>query len=230
MKKINLFTEEDIMLRDRIDSDCLQAHLIPPIKTSVNLLVESSDGTPVLDLTMPSKSFVRNFYNLMAAQAMAIGGAGSFEAGSLALKGMTGTTWSQSGPHYLSAVSVSVGSSGDAYQGIVVGSGTTAESIESYTLATLIAHGTSAGQLSYAAQSATTWSYNATSKKISAIYQRVFQNTSGGDVTINEIGLVYNLSTGNSVLLNRDKLASPVVISTGQKLTVTYTMDITYPA
>jgi len=110
---------------------------------------------------------------------------------------------------------------GDITQGLVVGSGDTAVDIEDYSLETIIANGTSAGQLQYSA--VTFGAPTETSTVAKFIVTRTFTNGSGGDVTIKEIGLI---GRGNyDSLLIRDVLTSPETIAHTEKITFNYTLQ-----
>ena len=71
--------------------------------------------------------------------------------------------------------------------GVVLGTGTTAVAYNNYALASPIEHGTGAGQLLY-------WGGLIQDTVVSAPYAwfdmlRIFENQSGGDITIKELGL-----------------------------------------
>jgi len=105
--------------------------------------------------------------------------------------------------------------------GIQVGTGTTATTIGDYVIETLIAHGTSSGQLQY---SATTLAQpSSTSNTTSYIVTRVFSNASAGSITVNEITLVANLSS-NRYMWARD-VVTPIIVGVGEQLTIDYTMQ-----
>lgn len=100
--------------------------------------------------------------------------------------------------------------------------------VNDYRLVNRIGHGTSSGQLQYAPESfgipvldlATSSSYFVTS--------RLFTNNSGGNVTINEIGLYlkgvgYNLY---SYMIIRD-IVDPINLAIGESVTVNHTMRMT---
>jgi hypothetical protein len=113
------------------------------------------------------------------------------------------------------------GAAADDTLGIAVGSGTTAVTIDDYQLATQIAHGLSAGQLSYGA---TTFNAPVTSGQ-SRYFEvvRTFTNNSGGTVTVREIGLISRNEAGTySFLSLRDVLASAIEVADTKVLTVTY--------
>jgi len=116
------------------------------------------------------------------------------------------------------------GPAGNANYGPVVGTGTGAFSWDNYALTTLIAHGTGAGQLSYGA---TTFNAPATSGN-DRYYEviRTFQNNSGGDITVNEIGL-YATNGTYYWCFARDVLGTGVTVPNGQTLTVTYKIKVT---
>lgn len=83
--------------------------------------------------------------------------------------------------------------------------------------------------LSYSAQEATMGIYNAETKKMSVSLRRIINNNSPETATIKELGLITRLSSA-PVLLSRDVLAAPLEVPPAYKLTVTYTMEMTFPA
>jgi hypothetical protein len=115
-----------------------------------------------------------------------------------------------------------IAATGVSNRGLQVGSGTTAESIDDYVLATQIAHGTSAGQLQYGTATFGAPSTDSTSTTIR--FTRVFTNGSGNTVTVKEIGLVgrhlFPIPEA-SYLLIRD-LTGDIDVLDGQQLTVNY--------
>jgi len=108
----------------------------------------------------------------------------------------------------------------DSY-GILVGTGTTSVSMNDYALASKIPHGTGSGQLSYGDTS----SYNDLSDtRWSVGLQRSFDNNSGADITINEIGMVMKVNDGTNdyyVLIARDVI-SATTVPNGGRVTVKY--------
>jgi len=100
---------------------------------------------------------------------------------------------------------------GNAY-GIVVGTGANAVTVSDYTLQTLIAHGTGSGQLYY---SANYWSAPTLSGSTYTTegYRQII-NLSGGDVTVNEVG-IYGLNGGWYFLLARDTTGGITVPAEG---------------
>jgi hypothetical protein len=193
-----------------------------------------------------SHSWNRNTYNELAACLMYISGNGaSFAAGEISVKDTGGThrtgtasiclgqnsnvEVASSNPSIMAAIGVDT-------SGIVVGSGSDAESFEGHALSTKIAHGTGVGQISYGASEAPVKSYVAGTKTYSVAHARYYNNNSGGNITINEIAIYLRMVTGaayNSVyviMTTRDLLAASVVIPDTGQLKVTYTFSLVYPA
>jgi len=108
----------------------------------------------------------------------------------------------------------------DSY-GLVVGSGTTSVSLDDYNLASKIPHGTGSGQLSYGDTSKYDYSEGT---MVDHGVQRSFDNNSGADITVNEIGLIATINIGGqniNVLIMRDVI-SATTIPNGGRLTVKY--------
>lgn len=110
-------------------------------------------------------------------------------------------------------------------RGIQVGTGTAAEDRDDNKLATKIAHGTSSGQLQYGACTITTAPSAITGGYRSPI-TRTFSNGSGGNITIEEIGLVLisNTASGNKNFLVIRDLTTHTV-NNGAGVTVEYFLD-----
>jgi len=112
--------------------------------------------------------------------------------------------------------------------GLVVGTGTAAPTNADYALATIIGHGTGAGQLDYGAHSRTTTGI--VGANVDYIISRTYYNGSGASITVNEIG-VYCCSqdSGNNTCcfcIVRDVITAITVANT-QTLTVQYTLRTT---
>jgi hypothetical protein len=110
--------------------------------------------------------------------------------------------------------------------GLVIGSNATAVTINDYTLNTQIAHGITAGTLQYSAMAIGAPTSDATSNYF--VMTRVFTNGSGGNVSINEIGIyVYDDSSTYCFCFSRDILTSTITLTNGQNLTLNYTIKVT---
>jgi len=106
--------------------------------------------------------------------------------------------------------------------GIVVGTGTNAVVLTDTKLQTQIAHGVGAGQLSYGA---TSFSSPVTvgSDRYFEI-SRVFTNSSGSAITINEIGIYHSHST---FIFCGDRTINSTVVNNGAAITITYRIKVT---
>jgi hypothetical protein len=113
--------------------------------------------------------------------------------------------------------------------GIRVGSGTTTPTNADVDLATLIAHGTGAGQLDYGTHSRT--AAQVVGANVDLVISRAFYNGSGATVTIKEIGTVATYKDNDSfqryALIMRDVLSASVDVENAKTATVQYTMRTT---
>lgn len=121
----------------------------------------------------------------------------------------------------------------DDAKGILVGSGTDAETFEDYVLQTKIANGSGAGQLAYVESELHSVSYEAGTKTLKNSLVRYFNNNSGAAIGVNEVGIVYYgylANTPGNALVSRDKLGTTVSVPDTGQLKVTYTIQLVYPA
>lgn len=123
------------------------------------------------------------------------------------------------------ALSAWQGGAGDTTRGNVVGTGTTVPGNTDYELATPIAHGTGAGQLSYQGQ--TTLDAAVVGANVDLTMQRAMINNSGASITVNEIGIHFQDANPYTYLAVRDKLAAGVAVPAGSTITVQYTWRTT---
>ena len=123
---------------------------------------------------------------------------------------------------------------GTANQGIVVGTGNTAESFEEYKLATPIANGVGAGQMSYVLSEPMNESYNAGTKTKTNTLLRYINNNSGGEITVAEVGLYGKMESdyqhSGTFIFSRDVLGPAVTVPNSGQLKITYTISLVYPA
>jgi hypothetical protein len=123
----------------------------------------------------------------------------------------------------------------DASYSIVVGTGNTAATITDTALETKIAEGSGAGQLQHSLVRFGLPTSNATQSHFTIT--RDLSNASGGDITVNEIGLyqlcenikgsLYNNAVSNYrntiiVLTIRDVISGGITIGNGETLTINY--------
>lgn len=243
LERINMITQEELNDIADINSKCQRLHMMPPAKIELQLDVFGADGEHKKEIKQLSKSWNRNFYNWMFSQMTGvpsrINSETTYKAGSLALMDASGSETSSlysSICAYKSSSSSTIGcdltsyigSSGKSDQGIVIGTGTEAESFEGYTLGTLIANGTGSGQMSYAAQEATTMSYDSGTKVMIATLIRYFNNNSGGVINVSEVG--WYVYYRPSIMVSRDLQSPTVAVADADQLKVTYTISVTFPA
>lgn len=207
----------------------------------ITLEVFDKDGKLIQKHHQRSHSWNRNAYNLMFSQLAGkdCDDAGVFEGGKLSLKRTSAGIWSDDKPASLCYdTDVTVDSTAQGYRatagndewGILVGSGTDAESFEDYALQTLVIEGAGAGQLNYAQSEAHDISWDGGIKVLKNALVRYFNNNSGGDVSVSEVGLGFK-GVGTWCYLNsRDKLALTMTVPDTGQLKVTYTIQLTYPA
>ncbi|MCF7634623.1 MAG: hypothetical protein LLF82_000087 [Dehalococcoides mccartyi] len=213
---------------------------IPTFEAFLELEVRGGNGQMLLHHRQRSHSWVRNAYNhLFCQMAAKDANDATFGAGKLSGKQTNGTV---RGIGYPFGYGESNSVDGTSYglraaagidtKGIQVGSGTNAESFEDYALQTQIANGTGAGQISYIASELHSISYDAGTKVLRDTLIRYFNNNSGGNVNVNEVGIVAYLQGqfSQNYMVSRDKLPATITVPTTGQLRVTYTIQLTYPA
>lgn len=243
MKRTNLITEDILRDIDKINRMCHKMHVPAPPVNFITIEVLDKDGKVIEEYKTKANSWVRNAYNFLAQQFLPCDnyqGSATFGAGSQAIKNTGGTTLRVAGTYMApgndyNMAAYAYDSAGAASNfGILVGSSNAAESFEANNLTSKIAHGTAAGQLYYNAMALPTAVYDAGTRKWTGTAVRLFNNSSGADITVNEVGYaIYcyvTTSTRQYVLLSRDVLASPIVVPNSGQIRVTYTSEITYPA
>lgn len=117
--------------------------------------------------------------------------------------------------------------------GIVVGTGTTAVAPTDYALTTQIADGTSSGQLEHFPCGGT--EVTTSGSTASFTLERLFRNSSGGTITINEIGIYacwnensgFGTSNQAHFCIVRDLVSPGFDILNGNYARIVYTMSVT---
>jgi hypothetical protein len=211
---------------------------IPVPQVHLGLVVTDADGNVLDEYSGRSRTWNRNFWNhyfVQVSGAPSTTSMGAFGAGSLKVRDTSGTSLNST--NYCNSAApfnYNWSISATSTQGIVVGSGTTAESFEHNTLATLITHGTGAGQLTYTSQTNPVAVYDSGTKTWATTHRRSFSNGSGGAISVNEAGYytqfmsAYNLNY--NMMICRDVLPSTIVVPNGAMLTVHYTISLGFPA
>ena len=141
------------------------------------------------------------------------GGAGMIAAVGSATAGVGETEWSSS-----------------TNNGIVVGTGTTAVAPTDYQLATPVIDGVTSGTLEHFPCGGTT--VVSAAPTASFTLERLFRNSSGGSITINEVG-VYATSSESTfgdldhVCLIRDIVSPGFAVLNGEYMRIIYTISVT---
>ena len=118
-------------------------------------------------------------------------------------------------------------SAGTSTNGLVVGTGTNVVALADTALQTQIAHGTSAGQLDYGASVVNAPSSDSTSTSL--ILTRVFANSSGGSITVREIGVYAGMliTTGATQRFCIVRDLATIALTNGDQLTLNYILKTT---
>jgi hypothetical protein len=231
-------TDELLKELQDLNDTASRLHVPAPPVLFMNLKLEDESGNAVHNTLYKCNSYTRNFHNLLAAAFLPSLASGTFGAGALSIKNTAGTTktvTTKTNSSFAASVSKWESTAADATYGIIVGTGTNAESFEDFALQTPIATGTGSGQLSYQATvvgGSGTATYTAGTKKWAQTISRIFNNNSGGSITVNEIALAYVNPIGATeyFVFDRTKLGAGVAVANSYKLTVTYTVEYTMPA
>ncbi len=195
-------------------------HLLVPgeVGAVLELTVKDKDGKVTEHRVMRSKSFVRQFLELLWVQA--------FQIPEIAPYNMRDTANVLQDICESAYTFASDGGVGIITHGIVVGTGAVAPTIDDYKLGNIILHDAApptAGRLQYSAVIFGAPASDATTSQFTIT--RDFANGSGGGITVNEIGLYvkgFLYSTTYYFMTIRDVIAGGIAVPDGQTLTVNY--------
>jgi len=197
--------------------------LPPPPDIFISFQVHK-DGKLIFDNKQRGHSWTRNFYNYKCLVGTNAKNSNTgFGAGHMSDKNIAGV---YSGEIAYLGGALTTGAIA-ATKGIVVGTSDVAFNIEQYALGALIAHGTGSGQLVYQASAFDSKAY--ASKVWTATSKRIFNNNSGGDITVKEVGLyaIYSWD-GSTYLLERSVLDPTVLVPNTAQLTATYEISMDF--
>ncbi|MBA7627650.1 hypothetical protein ES703_35117 [subsurface metagenome] len=191
-------------------------HLLVPgeMGAILELTVKDKNGKVTDHRVMRSKSFVRQFLELLWIELNKVS-----KNTPLIMQDTGGA-----GRHiYENEITFACNAGiGVEAHGIIVGTGTTAPTIDDYVIETLIDHGTDPGELQYSAMTFGAPASDATTSQFTLT--RDFANGSGGAITVNEIGLYvkgYDSATRYFMII-RDVIGGGIAVPDGQTLTVNY--------
>ena len=214
MRKVEVEVQPELKIIRKQIPHILQAGEVGAV---LELQVRDEDGRVTEKRVLKSESFVRQFLEFLWVQMQWLPGVGATSIRSLN-DAYEASVW---GEFKNLDANAGIGVTG---RGILVGTGTTAPAVDDYKMETQIAHGTGAGQLEYSAVTFGAPTSDATTSQFTVT--RNFANNSGGDITVNEIGLaVCSYQSGNAEhnqLVVRDVIAGGIAVPNGQTLTVNY--------
>ena len=118
-----------------------------------------------------------------------------------------------------------VAAAADTTLGIVVGTGTNAVTVSDYALQTKIAHGTGASQLSY--QLMVFSAPVLAGSTVSFTMQRTYNNGSGGDITVQEVGLIIKSLANNFLFMIARDLTGGHLVQNTKSYLAQYTFGVT---
>lgn len=178
----------------------------------LELTVHKPDGEVTEHRRLKSKSFVRQFLEILWMQcynpsSILAGGTHPKDTGNVA------RSVDQASGNFSA-----VAAAGIVINGIVVGTGTDAVTVNDYKLKTLIAHGIAAGQLQYSAMTFGAPADDGTTSQFRLT--RDFTNGTGATITVKEIGLDV-IASGYYFLAIRDVII-PIDVPAGEILTINY--------
>lgn len=216
---------------------------LPCPQTHITLEALDASGKLVDRYSERSRTLNRNYWNWLfkefggfiqttgsAGNSFAMASDTTFGAGHLTNKSIDAVVTNTNGTTLGGAPAI-IGSLGSTAAGIVVGTGTGAESFEDAALGAICANGTSAGQMSYQAMTLGTPTYNAGTLTWTWVATRILNNNSGGTIVVGETGVYgYKATAGVTYMLMRDLLGATVSVLSGGQVTVTYTMTLVFPA
>jgi hypothetical protein len=203
---------------------CRELKVPPPPEIMIGLKVHDKNGILTFDDVQRGHSWVRNYWNYMfMGMTIALTDSTTTNiAGTMSQVTTDGSTLTQS--NYGAALQL--GSAASSLLGIIVGTGDTAESVNTISLAAQIYEGSTAGQFSHALQ---TRAQTYASKIWKQTLSRIFNNNSGSSITVKETGMLNNWN-GYCVLMERSVLFPTVAVANGAQLTVTYEISMDFSA
>lgn len=223
---------------------------IPTIQCYVEVEARDSEGQVTHQFKDRSRTFVRNWFNLVFGtftcsdcDAVAVG----YVDGSLVMRSTAGANAGNPGTG-IGDIIWNAGNSigwtraqfgnadatlGTNTAGIVIGTGIIPENFNSHKLATQIANGNGSGQMVHTLQNANVRSFDYGTRVMTCTIQRIFNNNSGAPIIVTETGIYAFLAlrqTNTTCMLIRDLLAASVTVPNAGQLTVTYTLQMAFPA
>jgi len=186
---------------------------------NVELFVETiveKEGKEIIHRVEKANSFVKGFVRHLSAYLTT----DAYVDGFIDTSGAA--NWVSAGADF---TQTALAPSGNDNYGVLVGTSSQTVSQDQYNLVAKISHGTTSGKLSYGE---TTYSVSDTSLTMTITITRMFDNLSGGDITVNEVGLFVKYTVGSDTkyaMIARDVITA-TTIPNGGRLTVRYIIQV----
>jgi hypothetical protein len=220
-------------------SMCRELRLPSLPEIHIGFKVHDKTGILIFDDIQRGHSFTRNFWNYMfSTQADAYSfGDSTYVAGKLSARQVGGTIVgganNQCARNSFSYNGGGIENAVTGNYGIILGTGTTAFSVNDYKIETKITPGNGANNMLYTSMGVPSPSYNAGSKVWTNELIRIFNNNSGDVITVTETALYhqnYMYGSLSQYCMERTVLAAAVSVANGAQLTVTYTISMDFSA
>ena len=217
-----------------------------PLRGWIEIEVRDKDGKLIQSGRQRMQSFLNNLLRIIEGEAKAVGGAalsyyGLAQSATVILQdGTSGTAyieWYNGTSYYGGGTPMALkASDDDDTYGIIVGSDTTPNTLNTYKIYSKISHGTSSGRLDYGPVSVDDLGLDTSVSPPVYRYRivRAFSNLSGAVITIREVGLVarnywkdLNAVRSNvKFLIARDVLSTSYNVPNGGSATVAITIEV----
>lgn len=187
------------------------------IKSYIEVKVVDRDGKVVKEVKSEAKTLVANFIRALAGLLLAP----RADANVISLTNLAGGSFGFPAIIFDQPVMLANAGEGVATAGIMVGSSDTPFAIDQVNLISRIPHGSASGQLWYLASSVSVVTLPGGRPAVRIL--RNFENRSGGDVVVAEVGLACR-ARSIDFLIDRTVLPTPVTVPHGYILSVVYTI------
>lgn len=206
---------------------------LPVMEIFFSWELKDKDGNVIKQHRGYSHSTTRNFWNLYIDCLCEIKHQGGYSDGNTSYRTKAGpllTSRQYIGNDDPEGTKGYSGTLSDDGQGICIGTDNTAESVDDYVMGTLINDGSGAGEMEYQS-SGFIRNWDGGSTKFTRSVYREFQNSSGGSITVEEVGIYWEsaLSTSYIFLMLRDLISGGQAVGDGESLLVQYDFELTYP-
>lgn len=237
--KHTYYDSENLAQARALHDEAIRLHLAPPPIVTWEAKIFDPSGEQVEEILAKSNSYTRNALNAIACQATWVArywfngtnliGPG-FEDGKIGGKNIDGTVNANDPGSFQQYYAATYVLTGETYFSFRAGYSDSAESIDSYVLGSEFGSGSGINQLTLGTSArASVW--DNTNKKFVTTYSRQFTNAYGSSQTIREIGLfmsaMYGTGSQTLNLVLRDVLASPITLTSGQSVILSYQLEAT---